>query len=60
MRETMRPGDDETEPVIADVRRLPLESLLAGDDSVLASTVRRVIDELGHPGESYAAHGTTP
>lgn len=61
MRETMRlPGNDETEPMIADVGRIPLETLLASDDSALASTIRRVIDELGRPGENYAAHGTTP
>ena len=61
MRETERlPGDDGTEPMIADVGQLPLETLLASDDSALASTIRRVIDELGRPGENYAAHGTTP
>ncbi|MDQ7904678.1 FxSxx-COOH cyclophane-containing RiPP peptide [Phytohabitans sp. ZYX-F-186] len=45
---------------VPDLSDLPLRELLDGDNPVLARCVRSLLDDLGNPGESYAAHGSTP
>jgi hypothetical protein len=44
---------------VADISQQALDLVFA-DDSALANAVRRLVRGMGLPGESYAAHGTTP
>ncbi|BFU46648.1 FxSxx-COOH cyclophane-containing RiPP peptide [Krasilnikovia sp. MM14-A1004] len=52
--------DGDVNHVNPDLRALPLDTILSSDDTVLDNALRRVHEELGRPGENYAAHGTTP
>jgi FXSXX-COOH protein len=51
---------DRDANAIPDLCALPLDQVLETDDSVLDNAMRRVKEQLSRPGESYAAHGTTP
>ncbi|RZU52348.1 FXSXX-COOH protein [Krasilnikovia cinnamomea] len=52
--------DSDVNHVIPDLGTLPLDKVLSAEDTVLNNALRRVHEELGRPGENYAAHGTTP
>lgn len=47
-------AEPDWQSVMVDVSDLPLTQLAAGDDSVLAASLRRLADELQHPGEPIA------
>jgi hypothetical protein len=49
---------EETQPVIADVSDTPLEALFAADDSVLARSIRLLLEN-DSKGDYYAAHSTS-
>ena len=53
-----RLGGDNDVLMILDVTKIPLGELLESDDSVIARSVRRVLQEIETPGENYAAHST--
>jgi hypothetical protein len=55
-----REPDNNEELVLADLAELPLESVFHLGDSALDGALRRLYEDMGRPGESYAAHGTTP
>ncbi|BCB76336.1 hypothetical protein GCM10022251_24620 [Phytohabitans flavus] len=48
---------DAQSSAIPDLRSVPLEAVLATDDSVLSNAVRRLLGDLSRPSERYAAHG---
>ena len=50
----------DTDHGILDLRSLPLDTVLEAHDSVLDNALRKVREQWRHPGENYAAHGTTP
>lgn len=52
--------EDDAEPSILDVNDLPLDVVLASDDSALSTALRRVVRDMDQPGENFAAHGSTP
>jgi FXSXX-COOH protein len=52
--------DPPDEPMV-DISKVPLEVVLgSSQDSVLNNALRRLMGEIGRPGEDYAAHGSTP
>lgn len=51
---------DHAGEVRMNVGVMPLDQLLATDDSVLAALMRRVLDDVERSGESYAAFGNAP
>jgi hypothetical protein len=52
--------DDDDKWSNRDLSTMPLDQLLADNNSVLDNAVRQVREQLKRPGETYAAHGTTP
>jgi hypothetical protein len=54
------PEEGEARPRIPDLGALGLSHVFGADDSALANSVRRVSHAIDRPGESYAAHGSTP
>lgn len=54
------PSEGETDSALPDVNGVPLDTLLAGEDSALHTALRRLLREMERPGENYAAHGSTP
>jgi len=53
-------ADRDSSQAIPDLSALPLDQVLQSDDSALDNALRRVKEQLSRPGETYAAHGTTP
>lgn len=54
------PAEGDADPAIADLSSLSLDVVLGSDDSALANSLRRLLHDMGRPGENYAAHGSTP
>jgi FXSXX-COOH protein len=52
--------EGDAPPPVADISQQALDVVFASDDSALANAVRRIVRGMGLPGESYAAHGSTP
>jgi FXSXX-COOH protein len=52
--------EGEAHSRIPDLSALPLVRVFDWDDSALANSVRRIGQAINRPGESYAAHGSTP
>ncbi|BCB90919.1 hypothetical protein [Phytohabitans suffuscus] len=50
----------EMQPPAIDVTQSSIRSVLLEEDTTLANAVRRLLDDIAVPGESYAAHSSTP
>jgi FXSXX-COOH protein len=60
MTDPVTPLGDHADGLRMNVGDMPLDQLLGAQDSVLAAMVRRVLDDVDHSDESYAAFGNAP
>lgn len=57
------PAEGDAHMSVPDFSGLPLDVVLRSDhspDSALTAALRRVVADMGRPGESYAAHDSVP